>query len=170
MRNKTSRDIAVLSLMTALMIVAKVALASLPNIELTSFLIIMFTLCFGKKAAFVIPVYVLLENLIFGFNVMWSIAYMYIWYLPFLLALSVRKHKNALSLSIMSGFFGLFFGFLCSFPLLFISFGGYGVGISAMIAYWIAGIPFDIIHAVGNFTIMLTLYKPTSRILEKMIK
>lgn len=170
MRNKASRDIATLSLMTALMIVAKAALAFLPNIELTTFLIIMLTLRFGKKAVFTIPVYVLLENLIFGFNVMWSIAYMYIWYLPFFLALAMRKHKNALSLAIMSGFFGLSFGFLCSFPLLFISFGGYGTGIGAMVSYWVAGIPFDVTHAVGNFTIMLVLYKPTSDILEKIVK
>lgn len=168
MRRNTSRDVAVLSIMSAILIVAKVVLAGLPNIELVSFLIIIFTLNFGKKTFAIIPTYVLLEILIFGFNVMWSISYMYVWPLLFLFTMLFRKFKSPVNMAVLSGFFGLAFGFLCSFPLLFISFGGYGTGFGAMISYWIAGIPFDIVHGVSNFVIMLVLYKPVTNVLEKV--
>ena len=37
-----------------------------------------------------------------------------------------------------------------------------------MFAWWVAGIPFDLIHGISNFAIMLALYRPISNLLRRM--
>ena len=74
----------------------------------------------------------------------------------------VRKKDSVMLYSVISGLFGLFFGALCSIPYLFIG------GPSMMFSWWIAGIPFDLIHGASNFVIMLLLYKPTRRVMDRI--
>lgn len=170
MRNNTkAKDVALVGIMIAIIEAAKLSLAALPNIELVSFLIIMFTLHFGKKTFFAIPAFIVIEVLIFGFEPMWVTAYLYIWPLLYLLTLIFSKSKSAFNMALLSGFFGLIFGFLCSFPYLFMSTAlNPTASLSSAIAYWIAGIPFDVIHGVSNFIIMLVLYTPVSRVLDRV--
>ena len=56
----TVRDITIIGIMVALIEVCKITMAALPNIELTTFWIIMFTLFLGKKSIFAVPVFILL--------------------------------------------------------------------------------------------------------------
>ena len=49
---------------------------------------------------------------------------------------------------------------MCSIPYLLIG------GIHTAVAWWVSGIPFDMIHGVSNFVLMLVLYKPLRRVLE----
>ncbi len=44
------------------------------------------------------------------------------------------------------------------------------VGISTAITWWIAGIPWDFVHCVVNFTVMFILYKPVSRAMKWLIR
>ena len=76
----------------------------------------------------------------------------------------LRKQNSPYIWVTISGFFGLIFGALCAIPNLIIS------GIGAAISYWIAGIPFDIIHAVGNFAVALLLFHPLYRVLDGINK
>ena len=66
--------------------------------------------------------------------------------------------------------FGLLFGLLCAVPYFFIGFAGGGLsqGLIQMMSWWVAGIPFDLIHGVSNFAIMLALYRPISNLLRRM--
>ena len=70
----------------------------------------------------------------------------------------------------VSGVFGLFFGMLCAIPYFFIGLAGGGManGFRHMFAWWVAGIPFDLIHGASNFALMLVLYRPVFSILRKM--
>ena len=52
----TVRDITLIGVMVAVIEVCKVTMAALPNIELTTFWIIMFTLFLGRKSIFAIPI------------------------------------------------------------------------------------------------------------------
>lgn len=169
--NSKARDVARIGLMVAVIEAAKLALAQIPNVELVSFFIIIFTLYFGKKVLFAIPAFILIEIMIFGFDIMWVLAYCYVWPLLCVFALLFKaKPKSAFSPALLSGFFGIFFGFLCSFPYLFISTGvNPDASLSAAITWWIAGIPFDILHGVSNFIIMLMLYQPVTRVLDKVL-
>ena len=156
----TAKDITLMALMVAVIEVCKVVLAQIPNVELTSFLIIMFALYFGKRIFYVIPVFILIEGAMYGFG-LWWIMYLYAWPLLAIATLLLRKLSGAWEWAIVSGTFGLMFGFLCAIPYLFIS------GINGAITYWIAGIPFDLIHGVANFVIMLVLYEPVKRALKE---
>lgn len=156
--------------MIAVIEVCKAALSFLPNIELTSFLVIMFTIYFGRKILFVIPGFILIEGALYGFG-LWWLMYAYIWPLLALLAYMFRKNKSALIWASISGIFGLSFGFLCSFPYFFIglSAGGLRNGFINMFTWWGAGIPWDIVHGIGNFVLMLILYKPFVKIMKRFV-
>ena len=161
------KDIAVTGLMVATIEAAKMALSFLPNIELTSFLLILYTLTFGRKTLYTVPVFILIEGAVYGFN-LWWVMYLYAWPLLVLLTDTFKKNTSVWFWSVFSGIFGLMFGALCSIPYFFIGWAG-GTIISGIIhaaTWWVAGIPFDIIHCIANFTIMLILYIPTRRVLS----
>ena len=152
-----------MALMVAIIEVCKFALAHIPNVELTSFWIIMFTLYFGKRIFYIIPVFILIEGAVYGIH-LWWIMYLYAWPLLAIVTLLLRKMKGAWEWSMVSGIFGLMFGFLCAIPYIFTS------GIYGAFAYWVAGIPFDLIHGIANFLIMLVLYTPLNTVMSKMSK
>ena len=156
------RDITLMGMMVAVIEVSKQALAFVPNVELTSFWVIMFSLYFGNKIFFVIPVFILIEGAIYGVQ-LWWIMYLYAWPLLAILARLFRKMESALSWAVLSGAFGLSFGALCAIPYIILS------GPQGALAWWVAGIPWDIVHCIGNFVIMLVLYHPMTRVM-KMLK
>ncbi len=158
----TAKDIALIGMMTATIEAAKCALSFLPNVELVSFLMILYTLSFGKLIFLVIPVFVLLEGCIYGFG-LWWIMYLYAWPVLVLLTLLFQKQQSPFFWSVLSGAFGLLFGALCAIPYLFI------LGPHGTFEWWVAGIPFDIIHCISNFCICLILFTPMRRLLSRLI-
>jgi len=60
-----------------------------------------------------------------------------------------------------SFFSGYLFGFFVSFEKLI--YGGFKV----YLAYYLAGLYFDTLHAIGNFIFMLVLYHPLKNLLSK---
>ena len=165
----TIQDIAQIGLMVAVIEVCKAALAFLPNIELTSFWLIMFTLFFGWKIVAVVPVFILIEGCIYGMN-LWWIMYLYIWPLLVLIAWLLRKNDSALFWAVVSGVFGLFFGALCSIVYVVIGWagGGFMSGLRSGFVWWVAGIPWDFVHCGGNFVLMLVLYRPIRAAMKKI--
>lgn len=165
------RDITLIGMMVAVIEAGKMALAFLPNVELTTFWIIMFTLLFGWKIIFVILIFILIEAAIYPFG-LWVIMYLYTWPMLALVVRLFHKIDSVWFWSVLSGIFGLSFGLLCSFPYIFINSAGTGLtnGIAATVAWWIAGIPWDIIHGVANFILMLILYTPVRSIIDKIHK
>ncbi len=172
MRRKKAKiaiqDITLIGMMVAVIEVCKMALAWAPNIELTSFLLIMFTLFFGGRIVFVVPVFILIEGAVYGVQ-MWWIMYLYAWPLLVFITWLFRKQESVWFWCVISSIFGLSFGFLCSFPyvVLGIASGGILNGMYAGFTWWVAGIPFDIIHGVANFVIMMILYMPVRLILKE---
>ena len=163
-----AHEIALVGLMVALIEVCKVAMMNIPNVEMTTFLVIMFTVFYGRPVLFAIPVFILIEGVMFGFG-LWWVMYLYAWPLLAFVAWLMHKHTSVWIWSMLSGTFGLLFGFLCSLPYFVIGAaeGGIAAGFANMFSWWIAGIPFDITHGIGNFVIMLVLYHPVRSILQK---
>lgn len=156
-------------MMVALIEVCKYVLLALPNVELTTFWIIMFTLFFGYKVWFVIPTFILVEACMFGFQ-NWVIMYLYMWPSLAILTFLTRKSESVWHWAIMSGAYGLLFGFFCAIPYVVTGWinGGITAGLSAGFTWWVAGIPYDLIHGIANFVIMLLLYKPISKVMKKV--
>lgn len=165
------KDITLIGMMVAVIEVCKMALAWAPNIELTSFLLIMFTLFFGGKIVFVVPVFILIEGAVYGVQ-MWWIMYLYAWPLLVFITWLFRKQESVWFWCVVSSLFGFGFGFLCSFPYAIVgaTSGGILNGLYAGFTWWVAGIPFDMIHGVANFVIMMILYHPVRMILKEARK
>lgn len=160
-RSLTIKDIALIGVMTATLEVGKLALIYLPNIEIVSLFIILYSLFFGRKSIYAIAAFILIEGCLYGFGIWW-IMYLYIWPLLSLLARCLQKYAAPLPYAILSGLFGLFFGALCAIPYLFI--GGWSMAFT----WWVAGIPYDIVHCIGNFILCLLLFKPLSHVLSRV--
>ena len=164
MKKTSVFDVALVGIMVAVIEVCKVAMMELPNIELTSFWLLMFSKHFGNKVYFVVPVFILIEGAIFGFGDWW-VMYLYAWPLLILLARAFRKSDEPLTWAIISGFFGLSFGFLCVLSkALFLD------SIPAAFSWWIAGIPWDFVHGGANFILMMLLYRPMSKAMMRAKK
>lgn len=164
----TAFDIALVGLMVAVIEVFKFAMIGLPNIELTSFWLILFSKNFGKKVYFVVPVFVLIEGIIFGFN-LWWISYLYTWPLLVLITRLLKRNDSKTIWACLSAIFGLCFGALCAIPYAFTG-TDLQSGLTIAFNWWVAGIPWDIAHCVGNFALMLLLYKPLSEVMQKLQK
>lgn len=156
----TTRELILLALMGAAMFVLQVAMAALPNIHPIAPLIIATTVVFGWKTLYSIGVFILLEGFIHGFG-MWWFSYLYVWPLLMVLAMLLKGSDSPLFWAAVAGGFGLIFGAMCSLPYFFIG------GPSAAFAYWVSGIPFDLLHCGGNFAATLVLYRPVTNILKR---
>lgn len=155
------KNIALLGVMIAILEGAKNVLAFLPNVELVSLLIILYALYLDKLVFLVVPAFVLIEGCIYGFG-LWWIMYLYTWPLLAVLTMIFKKQESVWFWSIFSGLFGLFYGALSSVPYIFI--GGFKTAFS----WWIAGIPFDIVHCISNFVLCLVLFGPLRTVMRRM--
>lgn len=162
MMEKT-KEIVLMGALTTLLLLGQVAMAALPNLEIVSLLVILYTLTFGRRVFFMIYAFVILEGVIYGFG-LWWINYLYIWSILAAVTLFFRKQKSALFWSIVSGFFGILFGGLCAIPYLIMG------GTASAFAYWVSGIFFDVLHCGGNFVLCLVLFNPLYAILQKGVK
>lgn len=155
------RELVLYAILGAVMYGGKMALSFLPNIEPVSLLVIVYTLAFGRKALWPIYVYIALELVTWGISA-WSVNYLYVWLILFLLTRTLRHMESPLSWAVLSGSFGLCFGLLCAPVYGFI--GGWGYAVS----WWLSGIPYDLLHCAGNFAITLLLYKPCVQVLREL--
>ena len=158
----SAKDIAYLGISLAILEASKLALDLLPNVEAVTLLFIVYTLFYGRKTIYVAVGFTAIECFLKGINV-WSVMYLYIWPLLIVLVYIAGRHKaGRLFYCILSAFFGLFFGLFCSIPYLFI--GGWSMAVT----WWVAGIPYDIIHCVSNFALCLFLFKPLCAIMRRV--
>ena len=123
---------------------------------------IIYTAVFGKKTLWAIIVFVLLEGFTWGLGTWWF-SYFYAWPLLYFLTRIVLKLfvVDFTLLAILSGFFGLIFGTL--FTLVYIP-----INLIYAFNYWIAGLPWDVWHAISNVILFLVLGKPIYSLLKKI--
>lgn len=159
----TVRQITLFAMLAALTFAAKWVMSPLPNIEPVTLMVMLMGAVFGWKAIFPVYTYVAAEFLFYGFGV-WNLYYLYIWLVPMVMGITLRKMDAPLGWAIAAGFFGLAFGALCAIVNVFI--GGVGYGI----AWWVSGISFDLLHGAGNFVIALILFAPLRKLLIKIYR
>ena len=140
-------------------------LMGLPNIELVTPLLIIYTYKFGVKALIPAYVYAFLEITTHGFNV-WNIMYLYVWALLVLIMWPLTKIKNKKEATpIVAGtacLYGLAFGTLCSIPYWFLN------GPTFALAWIASGFSFDLIHAASNLVATAILYIPLCKVMDKI--
>ena len=144
-----------------MMFALQVAAASLPNIELVSLLVAAFSVYFGRRTLAAIYVFALLEGITYGFG-SWWICYLYVWTILYLVSRAAKQMQSPIGWAAILGLFGLLFGALCSIPYFFI------LGPAGGLSYFLGGIPYDLLHCVGNTVSGLLLWKPVGKALERI--
>ena len=160
------RDMAIFAMLGTLMFCSKIVMEALPNVHLLGMLTIAYTVVYRVKALIPIYVYVLLNGLFAGFSVWW-IPYLYIWTvlwgLAMLLPRRMPRWLACFVYPLLCGIHGLAFGALYA-PAQAIMFG---FTPEQTLAWIIAGLPFDLIHAAGNLVAGL-LVLPLSMLLTRL--
>ncbi len=162
----TTREIATFAMLAAVMYLSKILMEWIPNVHLLGMLIMSYTLVYRVKALIPIYVYVMLNGVFAGFA-MWWIPYLYVWTVlwgvTMLLPQNMGKKMKVLVYMIVCGMHGLLFGILYA-PMQALMFG---LSFEGMIAWIIAGLPFDVIHGVGNL-VAGVLIVPMVTLLRKL--
>jgi hypothetical protein len=146
----TVREMAVFSMLGAVMYASKVIMEFAPNIHLLGVFTIAYTVVYRKKALYPIYVYVLLNGLFAGFA-MWWLPYLYLWTLLWgavmLLPKKIPGKLQPLVYMLVCSAHGFLFGTLYA-PAQALM---YGLNLKGMLAWIVAGLPYDCIHGVSNF-------------------
>lgn len=142
-------DIIIFAMLGTIMFISKILMEALPNIHFVGMLTVVYTIIYRKKALIPIYVYVFLNGLYAGFSPWW-VPYLYVWTILWAVTMLLPKNmgkKTAVPVyAFVCALHGLLFGTLYA-PAQALMFG---LDFRAMVAWIIAGLPFDLIHAAGN--------------------
>lgn len=164
--------LSLLAVMTALTAVGRLvfALPIMPNIQPMTALLVIIALNIGIIDSLVVALLsLLLTNMFLGMGP-WTILQIISFAVIILLtSLIKRGYKtgslmNRIVYSIWVGFTGVIYGFVISY----LNFHLYGM--SNFLVYYISGLPFDVLHAIGNVGFFLILEPVLVPIIEKRLK
>ena len=131
------------------MYASKIIMEFLPNIHLLGVFTIAITVVYRKKALYPIYIYVFLNGLFSGFGTWW-IPYLYIWTVlwgaTMLLPKNIPHKIRLIVYMLLCAMHGFLFGTLYA-PVQAILFG---LNFKGMIAWIIAGLPWDLMHGISN--------------------
>lgn len=146
----TVREITVYAMLGAVMYASKLIMEFAPNIHLLGVFTIAFTVVYRKKALYPIYTYVLLNGMFCGFATWW-IPYLYLWTILWgvimVLPRNMSKKVQTIVYMIVCALHGFLFGTLYA-PAQAIL---YGLDLKGMVAWIVAGLPWDFVHGVSNF-------------------
>lgn len=146
----TAREITIFGMLGAVMYASKMLMELLPNIHLLGVLTVAYTVVYRRKALYPIYIYVFINGIFSGFAAWW-VAYLYVWAILWGVVMLLpqnmpKKWQPAVYITICAAH-GFLFGTLCA-PAQALLFG---LNFHGMLAWIVAGLPFDFIHGVSNF-------------------
>ena len=161
-------DLILFAMLGALMFCSKIIMEFLPNIHLLGMLTMVYTIVFRAKALFPLYIYVILNGLYAGFN-MWWVPYLYIWTIlwgvTMLLPKRMPKKLACAVYPAVCCLHGIAFGTLYApAHAVMLKFNG-----EQTLAWIVAGLPWDLLHGVGNLAAGL-LIVPLSTRLSKLYR
>lgn len=146
----TTRELTIFAMLGGTMYASKMIMEFAPNIHLLGVFTIAFTVVYRKKALYPIYIYVLLLGLFSGFATWW-IPHLYLWTVLWavvmLLPKKMPKKIQPVVYMIVCAMHGFLYGTLYAPAQALL----YGLNFKGMIAWIIAGLPWDGIHGVSNF-------------------
>lgn len=149
MKLKT-REIVIFGMLGAVMYASKLIMEVAPNVHLLGVFTIAFTVVYRSKALYPIYTYVILNGIFAGFAAWW-IPYLYLWTVlwgvTMLLPQKMPEKIRPVVYMTVNACHGFLFGTLYA-PAQALLFG---LSFKGMIAWIIAGLPFDFVHGIGNF-------------------
>lgn len=152
----------------AIMFTSKLIMEALPNIHLVGMFTMLLAITYRLKGIIPIYIYAMLCLVYMGFSPWW-IPNLYTWAVLFFVTLMLPKNmpRSAAFIvyPVICSLHGLAYGILCA-PVQAVAFG---LNFEGTVAWIIAGLPFDITHAVGNLVTGL-LIVPLAQLLKRLYK
>lgn len=151
--------ISLLAILTAMTTVGRLvfALPFLPNIQPMTAILIIITLNVGVIDGLVVALLsMLLTNLFLGMGP-WTVMQIFSFALVILLTGVLKKiyHFGTFRMRIFISIWGLIVGFLYGIIISYLNFRLYGL--TNFMIYYLNGLPFDLLHGIGNFGFFLIL-------------
>lgn len=144
------RELVVFAMLGSIMYSSKVIMEFAPNVHLLGMFTMTFTLVYRKKALYPLYTYILLNGVFAGFATWW-LPYLYIWTVLWGVTMLLPKNMPAkvkpIVYMVVCACHGFLFGTLYA-PAQALLFG---LNFKGMIAWIIAGLPWDIVHGISNF-------------------
>lgn len=155
-----SYKLTIISLLASIAIVGRFAFSIIPNVQPVTTIIIIGGIILGPIPAIILAILITyLSNLFLGMGI-WTIGQIIAWSSIGLLSGLLGKLKLKLSTLVL---FSILTGYLYGF---IISLTTYTVA-GKFLPYYLAGLPFDTYHALGNGLFMAILYPTVSMLLYK---
>lgn len=156
-----------IALLTTLVSVGRLSFSFLPNVQPMTVLLICITLYYGWKDGLAVSLLsVLITNMYLGMGP-WTLAqlasYTALIGMTSLLEDSYEKIPLPL-MQVYVGFLGLLYGLVIS--LVQAPFYGWNI----FIPYYLSGLPYDVLHAIGNVVFFALLYPITMRVFKQTDK
>lgn len=162
------RETAVFGFLGSLMFASKILMDALPNIHLLAVFTVVLTVVYRRKALWPIYICVTLIGLYGGFNAWW-VPHLYLWTILWGAAMLLpRKMPRPVAIAVYSALccvHGLLYGTMYA-PAQAVMFG---YSFEQTVAWIIAGLPFDLIHGIGNLGMGL-LAVPMIQVLLRLEK
>ena len=158
----TTKELIIFSMLGTIMYVSKIIMELAPNIHLLGVFTIAYTVVYRKKALYPIYIFVFLMGLFSGFS-LWWIPHLYLWAILWGVSMLLPKNTHPIVYMIVCALHGFLYGVIYA-PAQMVLFG---FNLQEIIAWIIAGFPFDIIHGSSNFFCGL-LIMPLIKTLRKL--
>ncbi|MDT8862157.1 ECF transporter S component [Alkalihalobacillus sp. MEB130] len=156
------RRITLLAMLSALCVVGRMAFVHIPNVQPVTSIIIITAMFLGPSNGLILGfISTVLTNMALGTGI-WTVWQIVSWSLIGLVSGWLgRAHSKwgipFILLIMYAGFCGYLYGFVISLNMLVIT--------ERFLAYYLAGLPFDTNHAIGNMVFFALLYPILSKIL-----
>ena len=158
------KDIALLGILTAILYLVDQVLSFVPFLQLSMLLIILFSRKMGTlKTSIIVIIYVILEYIGAGFNLLFFIFSVIGWlFVPLLTNFLFRKTKSVISIALQGVLFSFLYSWIHIIPSCIII-------ESSIIDYLSMDIIFEISLAISSFVSILLLYKPLEKVIDRFV-
>ena len=160
-----AKSVALSAVMAALLVAGKFALSFVPNVEVVTLFILVFTCAFGLARAMpAVLVFCIVDPFLYGFVP--TVVVQYFFHYPllclsaWLISRATRSEFAFLGLAAAASVL-----FWLETPVVNVLFA-----FSPFLGTLVAGIPFFIINLVSNCAVVLVLFRPLEKILENLSK
>ena len=157
------KDVALLAMFTAILFIQEEALTFLPNIQLTVFLLVLYSKRLGFiRTSIIIFIHVILDNLVMGsFSIIWTPAMYVGWMLiPIVICTIFRKVENFMVLATMGAVLSFTYCWCFVVPNYFV------LHIKPLV-YLASDVTFECILASSSFISIMFLYVPCRNLFIK---
>lgn len=159
-------DIAIIAILSSLLIVQELVLQFLPNIQLTVFLIVLFSKKLKMvRTIIIVTIYTLFDCLFASSLNLFYFPFMLIgWNLiPILLSTIFKRVENSLYLAFLGILFSLLYSWIFIIPTMVMT-------DVKFLDYLVSDLVFEGLLAISSFLSILWLYYPCSKLLDKILK